>query len=825
MDHDKGVSMSIQDPDSDDPSVDNTGNFDATEHDVDRATYDPYIAKDLRTRIFMFPEVFLTKILHLPPDWRTVYQTEMKTIRSSKAFKSLLKEYSDTCDSTQDEKMLYHPFNQAWNAGTRALCEKKGKNDKAPPRLGLYRQDSQEVLAGKAALSSDSLRLFQSLFEGSGNSRRSIKVNGLSNNLTWAQTLHWFEFKLHPRLLDQGAGCQYRILSEDGIDPAAPAITTSDSSSDPHNGVSFWTSAVQKRPSTGSARTGASSKYARVASTPDISAARAKFQKEAEEKQSIAMEQAAADSNERKKVSLQCARYALEMLSSAGFRTHCINALIASKQMQPLYYDRSSIIVCKDFHIVDRNGDVTDFFIGTIIGFSKLTKRQRGIQRSFCDDSSMVEKYQAYTTRCRDDPKTVFQGVKLNLTVSEVKTKVVLTLGRIVSRQPGIVGRDTCVVEATASEYEPWKEKELVVKISWPASTHISEVEFVMKARKMAREMPQSLIDECQSDWALDHLPDIVHSQDFGYDADSPQATLRELFLIAKWANDQTFIHEDRVCRVTVQERLHRLEELKTPREYAQVLVDIAQIHKWVYDHPRIIHRDISMGNIMWRRNRLGIICGVLNDFDLSSYRDDLATSRHRTGTPPYMSFELLKNDKEGRPPQHLYRHDLESILYVVVVLTRCHQLDGILPEGESQLVHVACPKLDGWVNLPCDRLQSEKELFFITSGPNIEPTTTFKGFKPWLKRLYNMFRTGFRAQSDFFDQLRAAAAPAPAPPPVDQFCPIAIEYTPPQAPAPFNHHTLAGNVDYLKFLGACCSFGGESLRLRNYQLVLDEET
>ncbi len=555
-----------------------------------------YIAADLRSRIFVFPQVFLTKILQLPPDWRTVYQTEMKTIRSPKAFRSLLKEYSDTCDSTQDEKMLYHPFNQAWNAGTRALYEKKGKNDKAPPRLGLCRQDSQEVLAGKAALSSDSLRLFESLFEGSGNSLRSIKDNGLSNNLTWAQTLHWFEFKLHPRLLDQGAGCQYRILSEgqsqishsfplvsnnksatDGIDPATPAITTPDSSSVPRNGVPLWTSAAQKRPLTDSARTGGSSKYARVASTPDVSAARAKLQKEAEEKQSTAMEQAAADSNERKKVSLQCAHYALEMLSSAGFRTHCISALIASKQMQPLYYDRSSIIVCKDFHIVDSNGDVTDFFIGTIIGFSKLTERQRGIQRSLCDDSSMVEKYQTHTTRCRDDPKTAFQGVKLKLTVSGGETKVALTLGRIVSRQPVIVGRDTCVVEATASEYEPWKEKDLVVKISWPASTRISEVEFVTKARKMAREMLQSPTEGCQSDWALDHLPDIVHSQDFGYDVDSPQATLRELFLTAKWANDQTFLHEYRVCRVTVQEKLHRLEELKTPREYAQVLVDIAQ--------------------------------------------------------------------------------------------------------------------------------------------------------------------------------------------------------------------------------------------------------
>ncbi|KAK0463593.1 uncharacterized protein EV420DRAFT_1264636 [Desarmillaria tabescens] len=514
------------------------------------------------------------------------------------------------------------------------------------------------------------------------------------------------------------------------------------------------------------------------------------------------------------------------MLSNAGFRTHCIGALIASKQMQLLYYDRSSIFVCKDFHIVDANGDATDLFIGAIISFSRLTEKQRGIQRSLCDDSAMIK---TYTMRCRDDPKSLFQGVKLNLTVSEDGAQVVLTLGRIISRQPGIIGRDTCVTEATASEYEPWKEKELVAKISWPAASRVSEVEFVIKARKMAREMPQPLVDGVQSDWALDHLPDIIHSQDFDFDADSPQAALREFFLKAKWANNQIFLHEDRVCRVTVQERLHRLEELKTPQEYAQVIVDITQIHKWVYDHPCIIHRDISMGNIMWRRNLAGIICGVLNDFDLASYRSESgATSRHRTGTRPYMAFELLKNDKEGRPPKHLYRHDLESILYAILHLSRCHELDGSLPEGESQLVRVPYPTLDEWVHLPYDKLQASKQFFFFTSDPGdpeIEPTSSFEGFRPWLERLYNMFRTGFKAQSTFYDLSKAAAQKALAPEPVDLFIPMTDEVAPFQDPAPFNHHTLAGSVDYLKFLRVCRYFGGERLRLRNYQLVLEEET
>ncbi|KAK0211222.1 hypothetical protein DFS33DRAFT_1450914 [Desarmillaria ectypa] len=742
-------------------------NFVAIEHDVDRATYDPYIAEDLRDRIFVFPEGFLTRILHLPSDWRTAYQTEMEKVRGSKTSKRLLKTYIHTCDSTQDEKMLCHPFNKAWSTGTQALCDKKGKNDKAsqPSRLDLYRQDSQQVLDGKP-------RRVLILW---GCLNPSLKVRETRSGVSRTMVL-----AIASRGLRRSIGLSLNYIRGCYIKALDVSIAYSQ----------------KKKPSSGSTQARGSSKYSRVASTPHISVAKAKYLKEAEEKQSIAMKQAAADSNERKKVRLQCAHYALEMLSSAGFRTHCIGALIASKQMQPLYYDRSSIVVCKDFHIVNGSGDTTDFVIGTIIGFSKLTERQRGIQRSLYDDSAMIKDYKTYITRCGGDSKTLFQGVKLNLTVSEDGTKVVLTLGRIISRQPGIIGRDTCVVEATASEYEPWKEKKLAVKIRWPAATRISEAEFVTKARKMAREMPQSLVDGAQSDWALDHLPDIIHSQDFGFDTDSPQVALRELFLTAKWANDQTFLHKDRVCRVTVQERLHR---------------------------------DISMGNIMWGRNLAGIICGVLVDDDLASYRDESgATSRHRTGTRPYMAFELLKNDKEGRPPKHLYRHDLESILYSILVLSRCHELDGTLPEGESQLVRVVCPKLDEWVHLPYCKLQSEKEHFFFTSDPQIEPTASFEGFGPWLEGLYDIFGTGFEAQLAFYNLSRratAAAQAAPAPATVDAFFPITINRVRPQAPPPFNHNTLAGNVDYLRFLNACRLFGGVSLRLRNNQLILEEES
>lgn len=56
--------------------------------------------------------------------------------------------------------------------------------------------------------------------------------------------------------------------------------------------------------------------------------------------------------------------------------------------------------------------------------------------------------------------------------------------------------------------------------------------------------------------------------------------------------------------------------------------------HTWVFQYARIIHRDISFGNLMVSTVN-GRTYGVLNDFDLATYVDQVGhpTSNHRTGT------------------------------------------------------------------------------------------------------------------------------------------------------------------------------------------------
>lgn len=89
-------------------------------------------------------------------------------------------------------------------------------------------------------------------------------------------------------------------------------------------------------------------------------------------------------------------------------------------------------------------------------------------------------------------------------------------------------------------------------------------------------------------------------------------------------------------------------------------------MHYVIYRKTGILHRDLSVNNVMFRR-RSGRVLGVLNDWDLAApeARSSPATSAHRTGTAAYMSLELLAHPE--KTPFHEYRHDLESFGWILV--------------------------------------------------------------------------------------------------------------------------------------------------------------
>ena len=143
-------------------------------------------------------------------------------------------------------------------------------------------------------------------------------------------------------------------------------------------------------------------------------------------------------------------------------------------------------------------------------------------------------------------------------------------------------------------------------------------------------------------------------------------------------------------------------------------------------------------------------VYGVLTDYDLSSRKEDLEgdykkTSQHRTGTPPYMAQELL----QGTSRVHLYRHDVESLFYIMLLMSARHTIET--PEGEEEprvVMRRSTPlPYQKWFNVQdYEMLGSLKEVFLMNRKA-IELSPAFEGFRGWLTGLQQCFSLGFNSK------------------------------------------------------------------------------
>ena len=143
-----------------------------------------------------------------------------------------------------------------------------------------------------------------------------------------------------------------------------------------------------------------------------------------------------------------------------------------------------------------------------------------------------------------------------------------------------------------------------------------------------------------------------------------------------------------------------------------------------------------------------GKVYGVLTDYDLSSWTNSLnpdytKTSQQRTGTPPYMAQELLK----GTSPLHLYRHDVESLFYIMLLTSSRHTI-GTHKDLETRRVIMRDPTelpYQDWFNEPRYRKLGSFKYSFLVGEEPIELSPDFEDFRPWLVGLQHRFAEGFK--------------------------------------------------------------------------------
>lgn len=82
------------------------------------------------------------------------------------------------------------------------------------------------------------------------------------------------------------------------------------------------------------------------------------------------------------------------------------------------------------------------------------------------------------------------------------------------------------------------------------------------------------------------------------------------------------------------------------------------------------------------------------------------ASSKHRTGTGPYMARELLADAPEGVVVHHVYAHELESWLYILlhVQLGCTNEID----QAREQL-------LKDWRSVSWQTISEKKQVFFCS--------------------------------------------------------------------------------------------------------------
>ncbi|KAL4255910.1 Protein kinase domain-containing protein [Pleurotus pulmonarius] len=402
---------------------------------------------------------------------------------------------------------------------------------------------------------------------------------------------------------------------------------------------------------------------------------------------------------------IQCAGYALEMLSH-GFRRHVLGFLATDGQIEFLYYDHSVVLRSSPFNFID---DLPQFQ-QIISHLGRMSFRDYGFYPEVIPATPdyMSDRLYRMEQKGRASILNTFDNLRLTL-----DDGTQLILGNIVYQAHDLIGRGSLVVNVKPDNNTPkdWGSR-IIVKLSWLPASRRPEHEILKEIEQTATRLSAT--------WVSDHLPKVFHSQVYTA-PDGIVASLLEKF------DD----YEERKLYLLVMEGLECIDLVKKCTELKIAYKQIVRCHRWVYEEAQILHRDISVKNLMFRRGKDDRIQGVLNDFDLATpvaQLDNGPTSKQRTGTWPYLAIELLDPSTWLQPPRHLYRYDLESFFWVLLTLA----VEPGHPDKHNIL---------RWSTYNHAQLYDRKMIFLSDDGINTTPLQPrFKGLREWLIPLAYLF-------------------------------------------------------------------------------------
>lgn len=260
---------------------------------------------------------------------------------------------------------------------------------------------------------------------------------------------------------------------------------------------------------------------------------------------------------------IQCAGYAMEMLSNGGLRTHVLGSLVTDDVVEYLYYDRS-------VHVRSGPVNIRDdpiMFIAALDTLVKLDYSGWGYDPFISNPPYLT------TTKL---PQLLPDGTYMEFEGSELKLDngYTLVLGEAIFHQHALIGRGTCVVKATlksvpqvakagaADDLDQWN-KPLIVKFSYGvASRKEREFDIIERLCELADKEGGKM---------LKHLPHALH----GEKRELSGIPERVADLLNAGGEDS---YERRTLHITVQEELFKVQDLVAKgmvKEFGEAVYDI----------------------------------------------------------------------------------------------------------------------------------------------------------------------------------------------------------------------------------------------------------
>ncbi|KAH7903939.1 hypothetical protein BJ138DRAFT_975477, partial [Hygrophoropsis aurantiaca] len=330
--------------------------------------------------------------------------------------------------------------------------------------------------------------------------------------------------------------------------------------------------------------------------------------------------------------------YAAET-SAKQHRTHVFSASITGKFARLFRWDRSGTAVTKRFDYREQPALLLDFFRR----YSRMSRTARGYDPTVRlatpeEEASTLAALAKEGYEDRIDPK--YPTTVLEIYDPVEKEKKYFYVGRPEVEPSSLVGRAT-------KAYIAVDAKTLAVvflKDCWRVTSPGME-----KEGDTLRKLNKA---------GVRHIPKLLCSGDVG--GDNAQTTKSYNLIKKAWRIGVRELTPHTHYRQAVNVVGKTALEITSSRQLVQVIHHAFIAHRDAFVLCRILHRDVSAGNILIDRDG----GGILNDWDMSKDIGTLVARQHdRTGTWLYMSARVLKNPKKP----HEVQDDLESFIHVLI--------------------------------------------------------------------------------------------------------------------------------------------------------------